>query len=58
MYLEHGAHWAIGALAVIMLLSIEPRFQVPEAVDRLGRGGLHRGGVDLERAAQSAQCQG
>jgi hypothetical protein len=32
VYLEHGAHWAIGALAVIMLLSIEPRFQVPEAV--------------------------
>jgi hypothetical protein len=32
VYLEHGAHWAIGALAVIMLLSIEPRYQVPEAV--------------------------
>ncbi|HTY30200.1 DUF475 domain-containing protein [Mycobacterium sp.] len=32
VYLEHGAHWAIGVLAVIMLLSIEPRFQVPEAV--------------------------
>ncbi|BBZ50694.1 DUF475 domain-containing protein [Mycobacterium heidelbergense] len=32
VYLEHGAHWAIGALAVIMLLSIEPRFQVPEVV--------------------------
>lgn len=32
VYLEHGAHWAIGALAVIMLLSIEPRWQVPEAV--------------------------
>ncbi|HUH67767.1 MAG TPA: DUF475 domain-containing protein [Mycobacterium sp.] len=32
VYLEHGAHWAIGALAVIMLLSIEQRFQVPEAV--------------------------
>lgn len=31
-YLEHGAHWAIGALAVIMLVSIEPRFEVPEAV--------------------------
>jgi len=31
-YLEHGAHWAIGALAVIMLLSIEPRFQIPETV--------------------------
>ncbi|MCW2664525.1 MAG: hypothetical protein JWP83_5677 [Mycobacterium sp.] len=32
VYLEHGAHWAIGALAVIMLLSTEPRYQVPEAV--------------------------
>ncbi|OBB95941.1 DUF475 domain-containing protein [Mycobacterium sp. 852002-40037_SCH5390672] len=32
VYLEHGAHWAIGALAVIMLGSIEPRFEVPEAV--------------------------
>jgi hypothetical protein len=32
VYLEHGAHWAIGALAVIMLLSIEPRFEVPDAV--------------------------
>jgi uncharacterized protein len=31
VYLEHGAHWAIGALAVIMLASIEPRFQVPDA---------------------------
>jgi hypothetical protein len=30
VYLEHGAHWAIGALAVIMLLSIDHRFQVPE----------------------------
>jgi hypothetical protein len=32
VYLEHGAHWAIGVLAVIMLLSIEERFQIPEAV--------------------------
>jgi uncharacterized protein len=32
VYLEHGAHWAIGALAVIMLLSIDERFKVPEAV--------------------------
>ncbi len=32
VYLEHGAHWAIGVLAVIMLLSIDQRFQVPEAV--------------------------
>ncbi len=32
VYLEHGAHWAIGVLAVIMLVSVEPRFQIPEAV--------------------------
>jgi hypothetical protein len=31
VYLEHGAHWAIGALAVIMLLSVEPRLQIPQA---------------------------
>jgi hypothetical protein len=30
VYLEHGAHWAIGVLAVIMLASIDPHFQVPE----------------------------
>jgi hypothetical protein len=32
VYLEHGAHWAIGALAVIMLVSVEPRFEIPEPV--------------------------
>ena len=32
VYLEHGAHWAIGALAVIMLLSVDPRLQIPEAI--------------------------
>lgn len=31
VYLEHGAHWAIGVLAVIMLFSVDPRYQVPEA---------------------------
>lgn len=31
VYLEHGAHWAIGALAVIMLVSIEPKFEIPDA---------------------------
>ncbi|CAM4098102.1 integral membrane protein, YkoY family [Mycobacterium basiliense] len=30
IYLEHGAHWAIGALAVIMLMSINHRLQIPE----------------------------
>ncbi|ORV72411.1 DUF475 domain-containing protein [Mycobacterium gastri] len=30
IYLEHGAHWAIGALAVIMLISVNDRLQLPE----------------------------
>jgi uncharacterized protein len=30
VYLEHGAHWAIGALAAIMLISIERRIHIPE----------------------------
>lgn len=33
IYLEHGAHWAIGILAGIMLLSI--RFHIPEVVTGL-----------------------
>lgn len=33
LYLEHGAHWAIGALAVIMLISTE--IEVPEVVTGL-----------------------
>lgn len=32
-YLEHGAHWAIGALALILL--VELRFHIPEAVTGL-----------------------
>lgn len=32
VYLEHGAHWAIGVLAVIMLLSVNPHYQVPEPI--------------------------
>lgn len=32
VYLEHGAHWAIGALAVIMLVDIEEGIHVPEVV--------------------------
>ncbi len=32
VYLEHGAHWAIGVLAAIMLFSIEERFQIPEPI--------------------------
>lgn len=33
VYLEHGAHWAIGALAVILFFSIE--FHIPEVVTGL-----------------------
>jgi hypothetical protein len=32
-YLEHGALWAIGALAVILLITIE--YEVPEVVTGL-----------------------
>lgn len=34
-YLEHGAHWAIGALAVIMLVSVDENVEVPEMVTGL-----------------------
>ncbi|MGB9377849.1 MAG: DUF475 domain-containing protein [Mycobacteriales bacterium] len=30
VYLEHGAHWAIGALAVVLLISV--KYEVPEVV--------------------------
>jgi hypothetical protein len=33
VYLDHGAHWAIGVLAVIMILQV--RYQVPEVVTGL-----------------------
>jgi hypothetical protein len=33
VYLEHGAHYAIGALAAIMLLSM--KFHIPEVVTGL-----------------------
>jgi hypothetical protein len=33
VYLEHGAHWAIGCLAVIMLLSVH--FHIPEVITGL-----------------------
>lgn len=33
VYLEHGAHWAIGALATILLISI--KYEVPEIVTGL-----------------------
>ncbi|WAC92051.1 DUF475 domain-containing protein [Mycobacterium sp. Aquia_213] len=35
VYLEHGAHWAIGALSVIMLLSIEQHYRIPEVLTAL-----------------------
>ncbi|KJX75804.1 DUF475 domain-containing protein [Mycobacterium lepromatosis] len=35
VYLEYGAHWAIGALSVMMLISVEPRFEILEAVTAL-----------------------
>jgi hypothetical protein len=33
VYLEHGALWAIGALAIILLITIE--YEVPEVVTGL-----------------------
>ncbi|HET8701941.1 MAG TPA: DUF475 domain-containing protein, partial [Nitrococcus sp.] len=33
VYLEHGAHWAIGALAIILLLSV--RYEIPEVITGL-----------------------
>ena len=33
VYLEHGAHWAIGALAVILILTMH--WHIPEAVTGL-----------------------
>jgi len=33
VYLEHGAHWAIGALAVLLLVTIE--YKVPEVITGL-----------------------
>jgi uncharacterized protein len=33
VYLEHGAHWAIGALAILLILSL--RYEIPEVVTGL-----------------------
>ncbi|WP_127781636.1 DUF475 domain-containing protein [Rhodococcus sp. X156] len=33
VYLEHGAHWAIGALAVLLLVTVE--YEVPEVITGL-----------------------
>lgn len=35
IYLEHGAHYGIGALALIMLLSLSPDIHIPELVTGL-----------------------
>jgi hypothetical protein len=32
VFLEHGAHWAIGALAVILLITVDPHIHIPELV--------------------------
>jgi uncharacterized protein len=37
-YLEHGAHWAIGALAVIMLFSL--KYDIPELATGLTGLGI------------------
>ena len=34
-FLEHGAHYGIGSLAIIMLLSLSPNIQIPELVTGL-----------------------
>ena len=51
IYLEHGAHWAIGALAVIMLMSIDQRFHSSRVGDSSGRCVLHRGRFRPQRLA-------
>ena len=40
IYLEHGAHWAIGALAVLLAVTIT--HEVPGGRDRADRRRLHR----------------
>ena len=51
IYLEHGAHWAIGALAVLLLVSIG--FEVPQAVT--GLLGLAFIGAALASSARARQ---
>ena len=52
VYLEHGALWAIGALAVILLITIE--YEVPEVVTGLDRRRVHRRGAAVVDRAQQA----
>ena len=50
VYLEHGAHWAIGALAVILLVTI--KYEISEIITGLIGVGVHR---DLVRELDPAQ---
>jgi hypothetical protein len=64
VYLEHGAQWAIGALAVLLLITI--KYEVPEVVTGLiGVGFIgaalassivrNRRNIDDDGAAQSTK---
>ena len=56
-YLEHGAFWAIGALATIMFLGV--KFEVPGGHHRPGRCGDDRGGrVVVDRRATQGRPHG
>ena len=52
VYLEHGAHWAIGALAVILLVSIG--YHINEFITGLIGRGVHRRGVPVQHHTQPA----
>ena len=52
VYLEHGAHWAIGALAIILLISISVAGQ--RGRHRPGRAGADRRGLPVQHRAQPA----
>ena len=39
-FLEHGAHYGIGALAIIMLLSMSPNVHIPELITGLIGAGF------------------
>lgn len=53
-YLEHGAHWAIGALAVILLISVDHALQIPEVVTGL-IGVFFIGGALLSSIVRNRQ---
>lgn len=61
VYLEHGAMWAIGALAVMMLLEALPQFHLPEWITGLTGAaliGLAMFSSKREAAAQAAAHPG